>query len=172
VAHCPRSNLKLASGIAGVKAMLDAGINVALGTDGAASNNELNLFGEMRTAALLAKVQSTDAGAISASMALRMATLNGAVALGLGDAVGSIEIGKWADLTCVDLNHINSQPVYDPTVQLVYSCNKEQVSDVWVAGRHQLDNGSLTQVNEIEILQRSDEWRDRIAGDLQTRSGS
>ena len=111
-----------------------------------------------------------DAGAISASMALRMATLNGAVALGLGDAVGSIEIGKWADLACIDLNHINSQPVYDPTVQLVYSCNKEQVSDVWVAGRHQLDDGSLTQVNEDEILQRSAEWQQRIAGDLQTRS--
>ncbi len=172
VAHCPRSNLKLASGIAGVKAMLDAGINVALGTDGAASNNELDMFGEMRAAALLAKVQSVDAGAISASTALRMATLNGAVALGLGDAVGSIEIGKWADLTCIDLNRINSQPVYDPTAQLVYSCNKEQVSDVWIAGRHQLDNGSLTHINENEILQRSAEWQERIAGEIQTRSDS
>jgi len=165
VAHCPRSNLKLASGIAPVKAMLDSGINVALGTDGAASNNELDILGEMRSAALLAKVKSEDAAAISASTALRMATLNGAIALGLSETVGSIETGKWADLTCVDLNHINSQPVYDPTVQLVYSCHKEQVSDVWVAGRHQLDNGSFTQVNEVEILQRSAEWQARIASE-------
>jgi 5-methylthioadenosine/S-adenosylhomocysteine deaminase len=163
VAHCPHSNLKLASGIAGTKAMIDAGINVALGTDGAASNNELDMLGEMRIAALLAKVRARDAAAISPSAVLRMATLNGAIALGIGETVGSIEAGKWADLTCVDLDYINSKPVYDPTVQLVYSCNKEQVSDVWVAGRHQLDSGSLTQVDEKEILQRSAEWQARIA---------
>lgn len=163
VAHCPRSNLKLASGIAPVQAMLDAGINVALGTDGAASNNVLDLLGEMRTAALLGKVKAADAAAISASTALRMATLNGARALGLGDTTGSIETGKLADLTCVDLNYINSQPVYDPTAQLVYSCNREQISDVWIGGRHLLDKGSLTQVDEDEILQRSVEWQQRIA---------
>lgn len=163
VAHCPRSNLKLASGIAPVQAMLDAGINVALGTDGAASNNVLDMLGEMRIAALLGKVRAEDAAAIPASTALRMATLNGARALGLSDTTGSIETGKLADLTCVDLNHINSQPVYDPTAQLVYSCNREQVSDVWVAGRHLVDEGVLTQVDEDEILQRSVEWQQRIA---------
>jgi len=163
VAHCPGSNLKLASGIAPVRAMLDAGINVALGTDGAASNNVLDILGEMRTAALLGKVQAQDAAAIPASAALRMATLNGAKALGLEDNIGSIETGKSADLTCIDLNRINSQPVYDPTAQLVYACNREQVSDVWVAGRHLVDNGSLTQVDEDEILQRSVEWQQRIA---------
>jgi 5-methylthioadenosine/S-adenosylhomocysteine deaminase len=163
VAHCPRSNLKLASGIAPVQAMLDAGINVALGTDGAASNNVLDMLGEMRTAALLGKVKADDAAAVPASTALRMATLNGAIALGLDDEVGSIKVGKSADLTCVDLNHINSQPVYDPIAQLVYACNREQVSDVWVAGRHQVENGDLTQVDEEEILQRSREWQQRIA---------
>lgn len=163
VAHCPRSNLKLASGIAPVQQMLDAGINVALGTDGAASNNVLDMLGEMRTAALLGKVKAEDAAAIPASTALRMATLNGAKALGLADAVGSIEVGKWADLTCVDLKYINSQPVYDPLSQLVYSCNREQISDVWVAGRHLVDKGALTQVDPDEILQRSAEWQQRIA---------
>lgn len=162
VAHCPRSNLKLASGIARVQAMTDAGINVALGTDGAASNNVLDMFGEMRTAALLGKARSGDASAVPASAALRMATLNGAIALGIDAAVGSVEVGKWADLACVDLEHINSQPVYDPATQLVYSCNKEQVSDVWVAGRHQVEAGSLSHVDEEEILQRSREWQRRI----------
>jgi len=163
VAHCPRSNLKLASGIAPVQAMIDKGINVALGTDGAASNNVLDLLGEMRTAALLGKVRADDAAAIPASTALRMATLNGATALGMADDIGSIEIGKWADLACVDLSAINTQPVYDPLAQLVYSCNREQVSDVWVAGRHQVEDGSVTHADETEILQRSAEWQQRIA---------
>ncbi len=163
VAHCPRSNLKLASGIAPVQAMIDKGINVALGTDGAASNNVLDLLGEMRTAALLGKVRADDAAAIPASTALRMATLNGAVALGLADDIGSIENGKWADLACVDLSPLNTQPVYDPLAQLVYSCNREQVSDVWVAGRHQVENGAITHADETEILQRSAEWQQRIA---------
>ncbi len=163
VAHCPRSNLKLASGIARIQAMIDMGINVALGSDSAASNNVLDILGEMRTAALLGKVRADDAAAIPANIALRMATLNGAKALGLGAAIGSIEIGKWADLTCVDLRHVNTQPVYDATTQLVYACNREQVSDVWVAGRHQVDQGVLTHVDEEEILQRSAEWQQRIA---------
>lgn len=163
VTHCPRSNLKLASGIAPVQAMIDKGINVALGTDGAASNNVLDMLGEMRTAALLGKVRANDAAAIPASTALRMATLNGATALGLADTIGSIEVGKWADLACVDLSPVNTQPVYDPLTQLVYSCNREQVSDVWVAGRHQVENGSVMHVDESEILRRSAEWQQRFA---------
>jgi 5-methylthioadenosine/S-adenosylhomocysteine deaminase len=163
VAHCPRSNLKLASGIADVPAMLAAGINVALGTDGAASNNVLDMLGEMRTAALLAKVVARNAAALSANDVLRMATLDSATALGLADCIGTIEAGKWADLTCINLQTINSQPVYDPLSQLVYTSHPNQVSDVWVAGRHHVDSGRLIGINESEILNRSSEWQQRIS---------
>jgi 5-methylthioadenosine/S-adenosylhomocysteine deaminase len=163
IAHCPRSNLKLASGIAPVTRYRDAGINVAIGTDGAASNNTLDMLAEMRTAALLAKGLTEDASALSASEALRMATLGGASALGLEKETGSVEIGKWADLCCVDLNRLHSQPVYDPVSQLVYTARADQVTDVWIAGKHQLDNGELTQIDSANVLQRSNEWRDRFA---------
>jgi len=163
VAHCPRSNLKLASGIANVPALRAAGVIVALGTDGAASNNVLDMLGEMRTAALLAKVVSGNAAALTASDALRMATIDGATALGLADSIGSIEAGKWADLTCISLQAINSQPVYDPLSQLVYTSHPDQVTDVWVAGRHHVDNGHLTEINEMELLQRSSEWQRRFS---------
>lgn len=164
VAHCPHSNLKLASGIARVSAMQAAGVTVALGTDGAASNNTLDMLAEMRTAALLAKAASGNAAALPAAAALRMATIDGARALGLSDTIGSIEPGKWADLTCIDLQSLNSQPVYDPVAQVVYTARSEQVSDVWVAGRHLVDSGRLTQLDEAELLGRSAEWQQRIAG--------
>ena len=163
VAHCPRSNLKLASGIAAITDFRRAGINVAIGTDGAASNNVLNMLSEMRTAALLAKVAADDAAAIPAAEALRMATINGAAALGLAHETGSIEVGKWADLACTDLNRLHSQPVYDPVSQLVYTARADQVTDVWVAGKHQLDNGRLVHIDTDSLLQRSNEWRERIA---------
>jgi 5-methylthioadenosine/S-adenosylhomocysteine deaminase len=163
IAHCPRSNLKLASGIAPVTKYRDAGINVAIGTDSAASNNTLDMLAEMRTTALLAKADTADASAISASEALRMATLDGAASLGLAEETGSIASGKWADLTCVDLNRLHSQPVYDPVSQLVYTARADQVTDVWIAGKHQLDNGDLTQIDTHSLLQRSNEWRDRFA---------
>ena len=163
IAHCPRSNLKLASGIAATAKYRNAGINVAIGTDGAASNNCLDMLEEMRTAALLAKARSSDAAAISASDALRMATLDGAKALGLAHETGSIESGKWADLICVDLNRLHSQPVYDPISQLVYTARADQVTDVWVAGKHQLDKGRLTQIDTPGLLARCNEWRDRFA---------
>ena len=163
VAHCPRSNLKLADGFARVTSMLDSGINVALGTDGAASNNVLDILGEMRTAALFGKAVSMDAEALSASQMLRMATLEGARALGLADDTGSVTIGKWADLTCIDLDRLHSQPVYNPVSQLVYATNAEQVSDVWVAGRHLLDTGELTHIEQRDVLQRAAEWRQQIA---------
>jgi len=162
VAHCPRSNLKLASGIAEVTALQNAGVNVALGTDGAASNNVLDMLGEMRTAALLAKVRANDAAALPAADALRMATLNGAIALGLADSIGSIEPGKWADLTCIDLGPINSQPVYDPVSQVVYTAQVNQVRDVWVAGRRQVEDGNFTRIKESELLQRAAEWQQRL----------
>jgi 5-methylthioadenosine/S-adenosylhomocysteine deaminase len=163
VAHCPRSNLKLADGIAPINAMHNAGVTVALGSDGAASNNVLDILGEMRTAALLAKAVSQDAGVIPAHSALRMATLSGAEVLGLASGIGSIETGKWADLTCIDLSALNSQPVYDPIAQIVYSAAASQVTDVWVAGRHQLDNGELSHINQPDLLLRTNEWQQRIA---------
>lgn len=165
VAHCPRSNLKLNDGIAPVAAYLDAGVTVALGTDSAASNNVMDMLGEMRMATLLAKVRADDATALPAARALRMATLDGARSLGLADKVGSIEVGKWADLTCVDLRYLNSQPVYNPISQLVYSVQPHQVSDVWVAGRHQVDNGELAHIDVDDLLQRTSEWQSRISGD-------
>jgi 5-methylthioadenosine/S-adenosylhomocysteine deaminase len=143
--------------------MRAAGINVALGTDGAASNNVLDMLGEMRTAALLAKAVAKNAAAMNANEVLRMATIDSATALGLGDSIGTIEPGKWADLACVSLQTVNSQPVYDPLSQVVYTSQPSQVTDVWVAGRHHLDNGRLTEINESEILSRSAEWQQRIS---------
>jgi 5-methylthioadenosine/S-adenosylhomocysteine deaminase len=168
VAHCPRSNLKLASGIADVPAMRSAGVVVALGTDGAASNNVLDMLGEMRTAALLAKVTAANAAVLSAREVLRMATLDSASALGIADSAGSIETGKWADLTCISLQSVNSQPVYDPLSQLVYTSHPDQVSDVWVAGRRQVDSGRLITINEADLLRRSAEWQERIAAKIGT----
>jgi len=162
VTHCPRSNLKLADGIAPVTTMQEAGITVALGTDGAASNTVLDMLGEMRTAALLAKTKTNNAAALPAASALRMATIEGARTLGLDDRIGSIECGKSADLTCIDLMRLNSQPVYDPMSQVVYTAQPQQVQDVWVAGRHQVENGALTQIDQAELLSRTLEWQLRI----------
>ncbi|MGI9204933.1 MAG: TRZ/ATZ family hydrolase [Woeseiaceae bacterium] len=162
VAHCPNSNLKLADGVAKIAQMLAAGVEVALGTDGAASNNLLNMPGEMRSAALLSKMQADDASALPAATALRMATLGGASVLGMAEQIGTLENGKWADLTAIDLTRLNSQPVYDPISQLVYAMHADQVRDVWVAGRHQVENGELLLASEADIVRRSSEWRDRI----------
>jgi 5-methylthioadenosine/S-adenosylhomocysteine deaminase len=134
IAHCPSSNLKLASGIAPIQRYLQHGVNIGLGTDGAASNNRLDIFSEMRLAALLAKGQSGDATSLPAFQALEMATINGARALGLDDKIGSIEIGKSADLTAVSLSDINMHPYFDPISHLVYVAGREQVSHVWVEG--------------------------------------
>jgi 5-methylthioadenosine/S-adenosylhomocysteine deaminase len=134
IAHCPSSNLKLASGIAPIAAYAKQGINIGLGTDGAASNNRLDLFAEMRLSALLAKGQSGDATAINAHEALRMATINGAKALNLHEKVGSIEIGKRADLCAVQLSDVEMQPCFDPVSHLVYVAGREQVSHTWVDG--------------------------------------
>ncbi len=163
VVHCPESNLKLASGFCPVQKLLDAGVNVALGTDGAASNNDLDLLGEIRTAALLAKAVHEDASALPAHTALRMATLNGAIALGMADEIGSIVPGKWADLTAVNLGALETSPLYDPVSQLVYAAGREQVSDVWVAGQHLLRSRQLTQLDEDELINRAAEWQERIA---------
>ncbi|MBA1148917.1 TRZ/ATZ family hydrolase [Ectothiorhodospiraceae bacterium WFHF3C12] len=162
VVHCPESNLKLASGFCRVQALLDQGVNVSLGTDGAASNNDLDMFGEMRTAALLAKGVAGDAAALPAAQALKMATINGARALGIADQTGSLVAGKDADITAVDLGDIGSQPVYNPVSQIVYSTGRHQVSDVWVAGRHLVTQGRLTTVNSDEVLKAAANWRDKL----------
>ena len=143
VAHCPSSNLKLASGFAPVDSMLKSGINVALGTDGAASNNRLDLFTEMRTAALLAKAVARDAQAMPAQAALRAATLGGARALGLGERIGSIEVGKRADLVAVALRAPELAPCYDPVSHLVYAAGREHVTHVWVDGELRVRDGQL-----------------------------
>ena len=163
IAHCPTSNLKLACGIAPAKAFMDAGVAVGLGTDGAASNNLLDMLAETRMAALLARVSADGGVPIGAEEALRMATLDAARVLRRDHEIGSIEAGKWADLACIDLLRCNSQPVYDPVSQLVYATRADQVSDVWVGGRHLLDQGELTTINRESIFRRSREWQQRIA---------
>lgn len=162
VVHCPESNLKLASGFCPVARLQAAGVNVALGTDGAASNNDLDLFGEMHTAALLAKGVSGDAAAVPAETALEMATLNGARALGLADAIGTLEPGKFADLAAVDLGGVEAEPVYHPISQLVYTGARERVTDVWVAGRHLVKDRELTTLSRDKVLKNLQKWRGKI----------
>jgi 5-methylthioadenosine/S-adenosylhomocysteine deaminase len=164
IVHCPESNLKLASGFCPVAKCLAAGINVALGTDGAASNNDLDMFGEMRTAALLAKGVSEDASAVPAMTALTMATLNGAKALGIAHETGSLVIGKAADVVAVDLDSLETQPMYDPIAQLVYAASRQQVTDVWVAGRRLLQQRQLTTLNIADLRQKIALWHERLAG--------
>ncbi|HBU64389.1 MAG TPA: TRZ/ATZ family hydrolase, partial [Alcanivorax sp.] len=163
VVHCPESNLKLASGFCPVQKLLDAGINVALGTDGSASNNDLDMIGETRTAALLAKGVSLRADAVPAATALRMATLNGARALGLESRTGSLEIGKQADMIAVDLGALETQPVYDPVAQLVYAATRDQVTHSWVAGRCLMADRRLTTLNAALIAKNAAEWQRNIA---------
>jgi len=162
VLHCPESNLKLASGFCPVHQLMRAGVNVALGTDGAASNNDLDMFAEMRTAALLAKAVAGDATTLPAAAALRMATLNGAIALGLGEQTGSLIAGKSADIVAVELDRIEATPLYDPVSQLIYATGRNQVTDVWVAGQQVLQGRRLTNLDEAEIRAKACEWSTRI----------
>jgi len=162
VAHCPSSNLKLASGLAPVRALLAAGVNVALGTDGAASNNRLDMFAEIRLAALLAKGISGDATALPAWQALEMATLGAARALGLDSKIGSLRPGKFADLAAVRLDDIETSPCYDPLSHLVYAAGREQVSHVWVNGKLVLDDRQLTTIDTQEVIVTAAYWRARI----------
>ncbi len=163
VVHCPESNLKLASGFCPVHKIMSAGGNVALGTDGAASNNDLDMFGEMRTAALLAKAVASNASALPAEDALKMATLNGAKALGIDDKTGSLKAGKAADITAVHLGSLESQPMYHPISQIVYTSGRHNVTDVWVAGQHLLKSGMLTTLDEDKIKQKTLRWQTCIA---------
>ena len=162
VAHCPESNLKLASGFCPTEELRQAGVNIALGTDGCASNNDLDMFGEMRTAALLAKGVARDASAYDAAFALRTATLNAAKALGWGDRIGSIEPGKSADLTAVRLDALETQPVFNVISQLIYACGRHQVSDVWIAGVPKLAAGVLIDMDVPALRAKAREWGERL----------
>ena len=163
VAHCPSSNLKLASGFAPVRSLINAGVNVGIGSDGAASNNRLDMFSEMRLAALLAKAVSNDATAVPAWEALEMGTLRPARALGLESTIGSLATGKFADLVAVRLADVHTSPCYDPVSQLVYAAGREDVSRVWVNGRLVVDNRNLTTLNADAIMVRAAFWRNRMA---------
>jgi 5-methylthioadenosine/S-adenosylhomocysteine deaminase len=160
VVHCPQSNLKLENGTCPVARLLERGVNVALGTDGAASNNDLCMLDELRTAALLAGNKMT------AHQWLRIATLNGARAMSLADSIGSLTPGKWADLCAIDLNDIHAQPVHNPAAAVVYAANRNSVSDVWVAGRALVSDGKLTRYDTSTILRRASDWQRRIESTL------
>ncbi|OWY39241.1 N-ethylammeline chlorohydrolase [Xenophilus sp. AP218F] len=162
IGHNPASNMKLASGIAPIAKQLAAGINVGIGTDGAASNNKLDMLAETRLAALLAKVGSMDPTVVPAATAIRMATLNGANALGIGDKVGSVKVGKQADLIAIDLSEIETAPAFDPISHVVYAAGREQVSHVWVKGRALLNRRKLTTLDEAAIKANAEDWRNRI----------
>ncbi|MCF6754644.1 TRZ/ATZ family hydrolase [Pseudomonas stutzeri] len=162
VIHCPESNLKLASGFCPVERLWAAGVNVAIGTDGAASNNDLDLLGETRTAALLAKAVAGSASALDAHRALRMATLNGARALGLDEHTGSLEVGKVADLVAFDLSGLAQQPVYDPVSQLIYTCGRDCVRHVWVAGKQLLTDRRLTRIDQDQLMANVRQWSTKI----------
>lgn len=162
IAHCPTSNLKLASGLAPIFSLLGKGVNVGLGTDGVASNNRLDLFGEMRLAALLGKGVSGDAEALPAWQALEMATINAACALGMEDDIGSLEIGKLADMIALDFSGVEMQPCYDVVSHLVYVAGREQVSHVWVAGEAVVNAGKLVRLEDNELKERARIWQKRL----------
>jgi 5-methylthioadenosine/S-adenosylhomocysteine deaminase len=162
IAHCPSSNLKLASGIAPISKLISNSVNVGLGTDSAASNNRLDMFAEMRLCALLAKGVNEDATVIPAHQALEMATINAAKAIGLEEKIGSIEIGKFADLTAVNLSELIINPCYDPISHLIYACSREQVSHTWVAGELRYNNGFYANIEPLELKEIISIWQPKI----------
>ena len=162
VSHCPASNLKLGSGIAPVSALASAGVNIGIGTDGAASNNRLDMMSEMRLAALLAKGATGNAAAVPAADALAMATWNGAKSIGLGNRIGTIEPGKCADITALDLSNVETAPCFDVISHIVYAASSENVSHVWVDGELLLHNRRLTKLDEQELIAKAQSWKARI----------
>jgi 5-methylthioadenosine/S-adenosylhomocysteine deaminase len=163
VVHCAGSNMKLASGIAPVSALLERGVNVALGTDGAASNNRLDVLDEMRLAGLLAKVATGDAATLPAHTLLRLATLGGAQALGLDAHIGSLQSGKDADITALRLADVETLPLYDPVSQLPNAAGREHVTDVWIAGERVVESRRLTRIDSPSLLARTKAWQARLA---------
>lgn len=164
VVHCPESNLKLASGFCPVQTLLNHNIPVALGTDGAASNNDLDMLQEMRSAAFMAKAVTQNPSALNAFQTLEMATLNGARAMGIDHLTGSLCIGKSADFIAIDFSEPEMQPVYHPISQLVYAAGRHQVTDVWVAGQQLLANRILTSLDLTNTLTNVNRWKKRILG--------
>lgn len=162
VVHCAESNLKLASGCCPVGKLLAAGVPLAIGTDGCASNNDLDMIGEMRTAALLAKVTAQDAAAFDAASVLHAATLGGARALGWSDRIGSIEPGKEADLAALRLDDIETQPVYDVVSSIVYAAGRHQVTDAWIAGERRLHDRIPVGFDLAQLAVTARRWRSRI----------
>ncbi len=162
VAHCPESNLKLASGFCPVGDLVKAGVNVCIGTDSTASNNDLDMFGEMRTAALLAKGISNDSTCLDAQTTLQMATLNGAKALGLDGTIGSLKKGKQADIVAINLDQLETAPLYEPVSQIVYSANRQQVTDVWISGKQLLKNRELTTMEYTKLMEKAKSWEKKI----------
>ncbi len=163
VAHCPSSNLKLASGIAPVAAMRERGIRVAVGTDGAASNNRLDVLTEMRTAALLAKGASGNAAVVPAQQALEMATIEGARAIGLDERIGSIEPGKAADLAAIDLSTIETLPCFDVVSHLAYVAGREHVTHVWVEGHERVAGRQLVDLDAADLADKARWWQEQLA---------
>jgi 5-methylthioadenosine/S-adenosylhomocysteine deaminase len=164
IVHCPESNMKLASGIAPLDKFKIAGVNVALGTDGAASNNDLDMIGEMRTAAFLAKASTYNPTSLKAREALQMATLNGARALGIDKVTGSLKIGKSADFIAIKLDELETLPIYYPESQIVYAASRSQVSDVFVAGKQLLRKRELLTLDEEKLKAVAESWRKKISG--------
>lgn len=162
IVHCPESNMKLVSGACPVEKLTNLGINVALGTDGAASNNDLDMFGEMRSAAFLGKVTANDPKALNAEQVLKMATINGAKALGMDHLIGSLTPGKAADFIAIDLEQIETQPLYHPVSQIVYAASRHQVTDVWVNGKQLLKNRKLLTLDEKDLINKAQIWRNKI----------
>ena len=164
VVHCPESNMKLASGICPVHKLIANGINVALGTDGAASNNDLDLLAEARSAAFLSKVTSGYPSSIKAEEALSMATINGARLMGLEEKIGSLEIGKCADMIAVDLSGISFQPIYNPISQLIYAANGQNVTHTWINGECLYEDKKFTRLNLLTLRRRVESWQGKLGG--------
>ena len=164
VVHCPRSNMKLASGACPVKKLRDAGVNVALGTDGAASNNRLNGIAEMQSAALLAKLESGDPAALSASEAIQMATLDGARALGLDHVTGSLEAGKSADFIAIEMTGIHMAPNHQVESNIVYAATGNEVTHSWIAGKNTVKNGQLQSLDSDALRHKAADWRAKLSG--------
>ncbi len=162
VIHCPESNLKLASGFCEVGKIASHGVNIGLGTDGCASNNDLDMISEMRSAALLAKAVAKDASVLPASQALEMATINNARALGMEAEIGSLEVGKQADIAAIDIEAINNIPLYNPTSQLIYSSQSSQISHLWCAGQLLLENGELKTIDTVLLRSKCLNWQQKI----------
>lgn len=162
IVHCPESNMKLASGTCPVSKLLALGLNVAIGTDGAASNNDLDMIGEMRSATFLAKLSTKDATALPAPDTITMATLNGAKALGIDSNTGSLTAGKSADFIALNLDEIETLPLYHPSAQIVYASGRNQVTDVWVAGKQLMKNRKLLTLDEEELKEKARYWKKKI----------